>query len=216
MRLLASFLVYTAAAILLQSCSTETPTGPAAINSEYYLQALIDGTLETQQETESGTTLTAMTLRATEGFGSGSGYRVLHSTSFLRAMGLDIDTTYRSLEIAFIYTFAGKPETKEHYDSLVRKESMDFGSAEKGIDGVEITWTDRTGTTWTSSGGTGDQTGSSFVVTAHERAVQRADRPPVPARYDTKGTFNCRLYDGRGNFIVVTNGRFSIWTIFTG
>ena len=214
MRLLTPFLIFATAAMLLQSCSSDTVTGLPPIASEHDIQANIDGTLETQQEAESDTGITAMTLETWEGFGSGSGYRVHHTTSFARTIFVSIDTTYRSLEIGFIYTFAEQPETEEQYDSLVRKGAMSFGSVDKGIDGVEISWTDRAGTIWRSSAGTGDQMGSSFFVTEHERTVREIDRP-VPARYNTKGTFHCWLYDGKGNSIAVYNGRFSIWTIIT-
>jgi len=100
-------------------------------------------------------------------------------------------------------TFLGSSD----YAAMWQVGDYNYGSSEDdnngvSVDGVIITYVDADGVNWTTSKGTGDQSGSSFNISA---AVDATDG--VSQKVAT-GTFSCKLYDGDGNEIVVTNGSF--------
>lgn len=68
--------------------------------------------------------------------------------------------------------------------------------------GIDISWDDADGKSWSTSFGSADQTGSNFKI------VSVADDPDVLGKYyvKVKSQFNCILYDGNGNSLIVTGG----------
>jgi len=76
--------------------------------------------------------------------------------------------------------------------------------------GIQLTWYDSTGKAWKTYLGSGDQSNSYFKIVKTE---------PDPTSYSVQGfsnyaiitaEFGCNLYDGRGNVIHLTNGRFRL------
>lgn len=78
-----------------------------------------------------------------------------------------------------------------------------------GIDGAVITYTDTVGKIWSSDQLYGSQEGwADFEITEH----RATDDTQFGAK--TKGTFNCRAFDGMGGSIDLRNGSFHARTIF--
>jgi hypothetical protein len=73
------------------------------------------------------------------------------------------------------------------------------------VDGIYISWMDKTGANWITDGGTGNQTGSTFKIlsVSEERDVRGILYLRV------KMQFNCKLYkEGTGEMRPLTNGEF--------
>ena len=73
------------------------------------------------------------------------------------------------------------------------------------VDGIYISWMDKSGANWATDEGTGDQTGSTFKIlsVAEERDVRGILYVRV------KMQFNCKLYkEGTGEMRLLTNGEF--------
>ncbi len=70
-----------------------------------------------------------------------------------------------------------------------------------GANGVEVNWTDANGVDWSTSYGTGDQTGSTFSIQTSQVAATIND-------YYIKVTlkFSCKLYNTSGQSKTLTNG----------
>ena len=73
--------------------------------------------------------------------------------------------------------------------------------------GVHFLWIDSAGTTWETSKGSGDQTGSFFTL------VSGVKGPPAttsgnPRKIIVTASFDCMLYDDNGHSMHLTNGRF--------
>lgn len=71
------------------------------------------------------------------------------------------------------------------------------------VNGVEVTWTDANGVIWSTSNGTGSQTGSTFKITAEQYANDLGYQ-------DEKVliNFSCTLYNPGGTSMQLTNGVF--------
>lgn len=70
--------------------------------------------------------------------------------------------------------------------------------------GINIIWNDANGTNWETCKGTADQAGSYFTITS-VKVIQA-----VPLACVITANFACKLYDGNGNVINLTNGRFRL------
>ena len=70
--------------------------------------------------------------------------------------------------------------------------------------GINILWNDSTGTIWQTFKGTGIQTGSYFTITS----VKTIQANPLVCQ--VSAIFACKLYDGNGNVINLTNGKFRL------
>jgi hypothetical protein len=188
--------------------------GSNTITGNHYIQAKIDGTVVTAQD--DATLGTGLYFNGSGGGGVKPGYLEAQELSFTKMKLVnnrpEVDPTYRAPSITFVYLFAESPYGAEH-DTLVKMGSNPFGSEEQEIDGVEIRWTDASGTLWSSALGTADQTGSTFVVTDHT-LIQYQIGQQKGGRYFTKGTFSATLYDGTGRSMNVTDGKFGLQTVF--
>jgi hypothetical protein len=103
------------------------------------------------------------------------------------------------------YKILPAPDTlQKDVDSLFKVGSYSY---KKGTykEGIEIT-IDDAGTTWSTSLGTADQTGSNFIITKREFEASQ------PYRYVTYGSFICKVYNGAGNAKLI-NGTFKLKTI---
>lgn len=193
----------------------DTNGGGVALTGKHYIQAKIDGTVVTvQDDANLGTGI------AYSGSGGGGNnpdyYLEAQTIHFVKVILVgnrpEQDPTFRSPMITFVHNYVDQPFGAEH-DSVIKRGSNPFGSEEKEINGVEILWTDASGTQWSSSKGTGDQTGSTFVVTEHTLQEYQIGQYKA-GRYYSKGTFTAKLYDGTGRSITVTDGKFALQTVW--
>lgn len=109
------------------------------------------------------------------------------------------DTSYPSPTTAFSFFDVGS------YDY----GAYDLDSSRAGIDGAVINYTDQNGKIWTSDQQAGQQESwANFAITEHKAIAD----DQFGAK--TKGTFNCRVFDGLGGSLDLKNGRFHARTIF--
>ncbi len=109
------------------------------------------------------------------------------------------DTTYPSPSTAFAFFAEGAYD----YGSYVLDSSL------AGIHGAVINYTDQNGKDWSSDLQYGQQESwANFVVSEHRSVVDDQFGGK------TKGTFNCRVFDGMGGSLDLRNGRFHARTIF--
>jgi hypothetical protein len=80
-------------------------------------------------------------------------------------------------------------------------------------DGANIFWQDSTGKAWETCFGTADQTGSYFTIVKNEPGSQ-TDYPGYVNGTIVTAKFDCNLYDGLGNKMHLTNGRFRLTLLF--
>lgn len=90
------------------------------------------------------------------------------------------------------------------FHSMIKVEDDSYYQWSVGAaSGIRIYYEAPNGIVWSTDAGTGNQSGSNFVVTFTE------DRTG-PDRERIKARFNCKLYDGLGNTKTVTNGLFEL------
>jgi hypothetical protein len=215
-----------AAVLLIGGCSdASNPTGtsnddPTPITGTYYIQAKINGKTETMQNQQGPNGLTQQYFSGSNGGDDlPDKYGVIQENGFVRSKiegtRLVNDTSFHTIRIILVKLFDDRPYDDEVDQILPFTGSMAFGGADDFKDGVEIRWTDAAGKQWSSSFGAADQTGSNFAVTSREAIVPPDNYlgPPLP-HFKVKGTFNCKLYDGKGNSIDLTNGIFHLQMIY--
>ena len=189
------------------------------ITGDYYVQATMDGKVRTVQEKESFTDPVSIGFSSHEGSASnGNDYLVRHATFFSRVIPTGsipvIDTT-NTFFFIFIKHFDDNPYYAEDYAPIIRKGNMSFGSIAKETDGIEIRWTDADGKSWSTAYGSGNQDNSDITITEKVTIEYPSNLIGSRPLFRIQGTFNCRLYDGSGNSIDVTNGKFSLLAIYT-
>jgi|GEM_PF-5485648 len=190
---------------------------PPALTAEYYAQARINGTYETQQAENGSTTIISPAYEGSSGSADDGGYIVSQLSSFSKvdyAPGSipALDPTYRSIGIMFIKKYPQEPSVLQ-YNQLVRQGTMPFGSYFDEKEGVEIRWRDAAGTLWSTALGSGDQTGSTFTVTSNTPITVNPGQS-INGHYKTSGTFSATLYDTKGNSMPITDGKFTVATVF--
>lgn len=197
--------------------TNDNGTNPPALTAEYYVQAKINGTYETQQLQDGPTVYISPGYEGSRGGSNSGGYIVAQRSFFSRITygsgGIpELDPTYRSIGILGIRNYPSQPPTSQ-YNLLFRQGSMPFGNYENEVDGVEIRWRDAAGTNWATGFGSGDQTGSSFTVTSYT-PITVAGGQSVSAHYKVIGTFSATLYDSNGNSMPITDGKFCVPAVF--
>jgi hypothetical protein len=79
-------------------------------------------------------------------------------------------------------------------------------------DGINLFWTDSAGKIWETFAGSADQTGSYFTIIKNQ---PYSNSNPNYANYTIITTaFDCKLYDGQGGVIHLTNGKFRLPVLF--
>ncbi|MEO5931335.1 MAG: hypothetical protein ABIR47_15485 [Candidatus Kapaibacterium sp.] len=223
-------LLYLSSALIaagsIAGCAKDsTPTGtdnptPVALTGKHYVQATIDGKVITQQEQPNSTSLLDLYGQGfsehSGGASDGKSYLVtqihaINHSSFVSNQ-LIPDTAFHPITIEFIYLFPHQPYSSDYDMMIIQGELMTFGSEAKEKRGVEIAWTDATGTKWSTALGSGDQTGSQFLIAEHTKGTAQGGF--TSPHYETKGTFNATLYDKTGKSMKITNGKFSLQTVF--
>lgn len=87
------------------------------------------------------------------------------------------------------------------YDGI-NTGSYDFGSLTNTLPGFIINYKDENNTSWSTDNGSRVQTGSSFNITSKYYTTS------FTSGFVLEGTFNCKVYDGNGNSLTLTNGKF--------
>jgi hypothetical protein len=76
--------------------------------------------------------------------------------------------------------------------------------------GIRIFFTDSNGKLWQTDLGTADQTNSSFIIT-NETIIRNSANNIITGIF-LEASFNCKLYDGLGNYKTLTNGKCRYYT----
>jgi uncharacterized protein YceK len=198
--------------VLLCGCtSSSTPTGSSNNNNttivgDMYFQADLNGS----------------TLTMVPGLDGVSGAYLGSNPGFFRDEGhaFRFETNPPNAHL-----ISGKPETIVHFAKsfdtypswsgcagIVKLGAMNFGNRspyQNRKDGVVIEYVDPSAHYWVSDLGSADQSGSAFVVTQFDSAIDLF----TSAHYKTKATFNCNLYDSSGASMKLTNGKFGGYTV---
>ncbi|MGK0368086.1 MAG: hypothetical protein ACI9QD_001226 [Thermoproteota archaeon] len=166
--------------------STNTETTAA-----YYFRATIDGVSVNYEEGVSGYTV----LTAYHGDGPADNKWVGQQFGLIR--GMDYNTGGFA---TIVKEFGSSSESCGGYKSMFSEKSYTYGSLNDKVEGVFIYYYDNNATYWASDNGTGNSSGSSFIITSHDEVSGNG--------YEaiTIATFNCTLYDGAGNSKELTNG----------
>ncbi|TNF27557.1 MAG: hypothetical protein EP314_04710 [Bacteroidetes bacterium] len=140
----------------------------------------------------------------------------LHSeyTTYIRsALHPEYEKNILAIQMVKFYTDTSWPSYAERFGQF-NVGSYDYGSYNEdsttaGIDGVVILYTDSSGNPWSSDLLYGQQQQwSTFQISSH----QPSGNEQFGAK--TEGTFNCRVFDGNGNHLDLTNGTFKARTIY--
>lgn len=204
-------LTLTILAVLLWSC-TDTSTNPAS--QALYVSAKIGGTDFRIQglHTPTGTVATYQALGYKLDSVNYIGYNAQRFSSIDVVGGKITELTNKPVfQISFTKHFPTRPYTLDN-DLLVNVGPNTYGNYAKLADGVEVEYRDAAGKTWKSTNGTGDQTGSTFIISRHE-SIAYLPGQATYGHYLSQGTFNCTLYDSLGTAVTLSNGEFSIRTI---
>lgn len=136
------------------------------------------------------------------------------STSFLRAPVVpNYEDDVLTIEMVKYYSDSVPPTYNEAFQ-LFSDGTYNYGGwsdvfTNLGVDGVIVTYTDSDGRVWTSDKRAGEQESwATFEISEHT-AVENE-----PYGAETRGTFNCRVYDGVGGQLDLTNGRFYARTMY--
>lgn len=78
------------------------------------------------------------------------------------------------------------------------------------MNGVVIAFTDSDGTYWASDLGTANQSGSRFEVVSHRTMRHKM------YKNQTEAVFNCKLYNAKGDEMLLTNGRMKSRSVMCG
>lgn len=102
----------------------------------------------------------------------------------------------------------------ETSQAMFNSGSYDFGlytldSSRAGIDGVVIQYVDADSTIWTTDTRLGQQESwANFQISSNTEISNKQ----FGAK--TKGTFNCRVFDGNNNYLDLTEGSFHARTVY--
>lgn len=97
-------------------------------------------------------------------------------------------------------------------ENMYRIGSYQFCKNAAGVNmsGVVIAFTDSDGTYWASDLGTADQSGSRFEIVSHRSMKHKM------YRNQTEAVFNCKLYNARGDEMLLTNGKMKSRSVACG
>ncbi|HET6226923.1 MAG TPA: hypothetical protein VFF27_11630 [Bacteroidia bacterium] len=185
--------------LLMTSCKKEKTTEPEPTVEEptkldttsYYFQGEIDGTVVTFAQ-------------AVNGFYSGGNDSGVPGTggSYIADQGslMMNPTTKVQFGYEIVKKFASTPTNLQIYN-MFGIQSYGYTDKDHTIDGAEIGYADEAGNYWSTTNGTGSQTGSTFKITeCTSYTIQ------YPFNAIVKVKFSCKLYDSKGNSKTVKNG----------
>ena len=198
--------IFVSLLVLLASCAKKddpqpvpTPTPPAG-DYIYFFKATMDGNaVEVGQKKLSMKYQNGMS-QSGEG-DQGNNYQVIQTTYFS-----DIsDDTKPVYSVGMISTFPGYSSTPDY---KTRAEAITTGYQDYGYDdptvvsdGAFVEYWDNAGEYWSTTKGSGNQSGSSFTITSYKDNTDGYSVKIMEAE------FNCMLYNQSGASIKVTNGK---------
>lgn len=172
--------------LILFSCSKSKNT---ANSGTYYFKANIGGKSYNVSATSDGKII------------AGSGVDGTDDVVIFGTIDNTIDFSEFAVSKGIMHNFlsAAHTDMKNFFNAGTYNFSVDAQS------GVEISWTDATGKYWSTSIGSGDETGSTFKI------LSVVDDPDALGKYyvKVKSQFNCTLYDDSGNSMPLTGGEMA-------
>jgi hypothetical protein len=185
-------------ALFISSC-TKAPKNIGLKKIEnFYTTANINGSEVTFTESKDG---------FVNGYGKGGVYVPTLGKYFERQSTTYAKNGENKFNIYFMNYTLGNPPIEQEVKALFFEGNYGFGNSAPGFfkPGVEIKYIDNNGIEWTTQG---DQTGSYFEVTSHAKNTTDSYTP-----YKTSGKFSCKLHNGLGESITVTDGEFNGRTV---
>jgi hypothetical protein len=173
-------------------CAFPVTVQPGVAAGEFYYEATIDGVVYKEIAT------------GTNGYEAGSsigGFEdVIFSSNISPAtQPIPANQTEFTISKGVLHNYS--TATNETFKSFFAPGTYPLVTS--GSDGITLSWTDGSGTLWTTDNPPGTQTGSLFTIISTEEL-------PVVTDYYIKvtATFNCTLYDLNGNSITVSDGTY--------
>jgi len=187
---LASFML-----LSLASCQKDEDV-KLSYNTSLYVEASLNGKTMLLPEGKDDYKSIAFSERSTSGTGCLEKQTLVLAKAGDSKKSLGV-TLHKELETCTVdcATLGAMFETGSY--SFAGAASGDDGVIE---DGVVVFYIDINEKRWSTDQGSADQTGSSFEIIEHEAYEDAGSE----AR--TKATFECKLYDGQGNVMTVTDG----------
>jgi hypothetical protein len=100
------------------------------------------------------------------------------------------------------YNYLGTPtDTVTLFDRIYTRTLLSSG--------ISVAWEDSLGTTWETFNGSADQSGSRFTIT-EVKPITNGNTTDKPIGAIISATFDCLLYDNKGNSKHLTNGSFRL------
>jgi len=123
-----------------------------------------------------------------------------------------IDSFFKAGNYSYA-TLTGKDTT---YISSLNPDPARSRTQQLLTNGIHLIWFDETGSAWQTCSGIADQTGSFFTITKNESTTYtfNSDYPGAAQSTDVTADFACNLYNGNGNVIHLTNGKFRMQVRF--
>jgi|1185.fasta_scaffold278464_1 hypothetical protein len=183
--------------LLITSCKKEKAVEPEPTVEDpnkfdpnsYYFQGTLAGTVTTFQQSVNG-----FYSGGTDSGGSGPG------GSYIADQGSVMMNPLTKVQIGFelIKKFAAEPTNLEIYNMFI-VQSQGYTDKDHTINGAEVSFVDEAGTFWSTTNGTGSQTGSTFKITECTSYTSQ-----FPFNAIVKAEFSCKLYDSKGNTKTLT------------
>ena len=155
----------------------------------YYYEATIDGVSYKEIVTE------------TNGYEAGSGAAGLDTVIVGGGIAL-IDTTKKGTSLGVDKGMVNGYLTMTNDQFKAFFTPGNYPYKPEGRGGVRVGWIDKNDDFWATDQGVGDQTGSSFKITAVKTAPSLIDY-----YVEVTAEFNCKLYDVSGKVKTLTNGK---------
>ena len=174
--------------------TTNTTTLPP-VTSNFYFQAVINGTAISYQDGVAG---------YADGGGDEGGSE---PSGWQEAQNSELTVPLATKNTAGFYimkAFTYQP-TNTQIDSMFIVKSYSYGkesmsTSTDGTDGAKVYYIDANGVEWTTDLGSANQTGSTFNITEN---VVNTDGY---SHHISKATFSCKLYNASGGTMTLTNG----------
>ena len=183
--------------------TTPTPTSTAVtVNSTPQYSFKADGT--TYSKVEDGSSVTVnLSADRNSGVNPGDSGSATYASSFDDAGG---SVTYFSVSksrLKFPALCSGCTAlypANSDFKAFFNTRSYSYGNG-LTVYGIELTWRDNSGVQWSTSMGSGNQSGSSFSITDMKDMSQLGNYYVV-----IKASFNCTLYNSVGQSKILTEG----------
>jgi|SRR5665213_1236598 len=171
--------------VLFFSCSKSKDS--ASQSGTYYFKANIGGKSYNVSATSNGT------------IEAGSGVDGTDDVAIFGTIDNNTDGSEFSITKGLMHSFTTASQTD--MKNFFKAGTYNYSAGAQN--GIDISWYDANGKSWSTSSGSADQTGSNFKI------VSVMDDPDAAGRYYVKvqSSFNCILYDGTGNSMLLTGGQ---------